>query len=373
MARHLRKRPRHRIALSALTATATAVLVVGLPTSPVRAETCSLSGSAFVDANLSGTRDPGEQPRVNELLYVFDDSGAYVLNARTDANGHYATPALACGTYVVQYSSSSWWAVRDDLTPTTTGSLLARKSVSISGAGTVDFGWRPIIRSTTAGQPLDTYVGPEGLRVESYDDVVPAKDVYDAALRGAVGAEARDLTIRFDLVSSGVTSTSITHSGTQYDGFQALTDVDFVSWLDTGDKVLSHEYGHAWSLYRAYLLQQDPSMQGYLQARGLTGDPRVNSTYSWYTNEMVAEDYRQLLGSATARSYPQTNTEIPPAASVPGLREYLVGAFSSASGSPSPSPTPSASPSPAPTASPSPSLSATAGPARTKAGGSRRK
>lgn len=348
--------------------------------------TCSLSGSAFLDADRDGTQDAGEQPRVGDLVYVFDGGGAYVTNASTGAAGHYAVPALACGTYRVEYAATSWWEVRNDLTPTTTGSLFPRTSVTLTGAGNADFGWRPILRSTTAGTPVDTYAGPEGLRVESYDDVVPAKDVYDAALRGAIGPEAAHTTIRFDLSSSGMTNTSIRSNGTSYDAFTALVHVDLVSWLDSGDKVLSHEYGHAWSLYRAYLVQQDPSMQTYLEARGLSADPRVNSGYAWHTDEMIAEDYRQLLGSASAAAHPQTNLSIPPAAAVPGLKEFLLGAFSTGSGTPaaaptsSPSPSPTATASPAPSPSPSPTATVTASPTptatattRTKGGGGGRR
>jgi hypothetical protein len=121
------------------------------------------------------------------------------------------------------------------------------------------------------------------------------------------------------------------------------------SGLDSADQTLSHEYGHAWSMYYAYLVQQDSTLTGYLQARGLAGDSRVDSSYAWSRREMIAEDYRQLLGSPSAASAPQTNRDIPPAAAVPGLKDYLLGAFSggTATGttttSPSPSPSPSGS------------------------------
>lgn len=379
--RTLSPRTRRTAALAgALTATVAGGLLVA-PQVQAADATCSLSGRAFADSNRNGVLDAGEQPRASDLLYVFTSAGGYVLNTTTDAAGAYSVPSLPCGSYDVQYAASSWWPIRGSLTPTTTGSLLPRASVSLTGAGTADFGWRPITRSSTAGAPLDSYVGPEGLRVESYDDVVPAKAVYDAALRGAVGAEAKDVTIRFDLASAGMTNTSISSTSSGYSSFSAVVYVDFVSWLDTGDKVLSHEYGHAWSLYRAYLLQQDPTMQSYLQARGLAGDPRVNGSYAWSTAEMVAEDYRQLLGSPTAQVHPQANADIPPAASVPGLREFLLGAFStSTTTSPSPSPSSTASPAPSPTASPAPSPTATTSPSpspsptatRTKGGGRRK-
>lgn len=42
---------------------------------------------------------------------------------------------------------------------------------------------------------------------------------------------------------------------------------------------------------------------------------------------MIAEDYRQLFGTPNAQAMPQANREIPPAASVPGLRDFLANTF----------------------------------------------
>jgi hypothetical protein len=349
---------RFRIAI----ATAAVLTGVGLPMLPAQAAgTCSLSGVAFGDDNRNGVQDAGETPRSGDLIYLFNGTGAYVANATTDSSGHYDFASLTCGSYDVRYAANSWWAVRDNLVPTTTGSVLPRQTITLAGAGAANFGWRQIVRSTQVGSPLDTYTGPQGLRVESYDDVISAKRLYDAVLQGNVGPEAGKVTVRFDITASSMTNTSISATAGRYDGFSAVSNVDYVSWLDGSDTTLVHEYGHAWSLYRAYLLQQDPAMTSYLKARGLYGDPRVGSTYAWATNEMVAEDYRQLLGSPTAATAAQTNSDIPLASNVPGLKEFLVGAFSTAAGSssPSPSPSPSATPTASAPASPAPSPTAT--------------
>ena len=42
---------------------------------------------------------------------------------------------------------------------------------------------------------------------------------------------------------------------------------------------------------------------------------------------MVAEDYRQLFGTANARSGNQVNRDLPPATDVPGLADYLSTTF----------------------------------------------
>src|SRR5438034_7804117 len=115
-----------------------------------------------------------------------------------------------------------------------------------------------------------------------------------------VGPEARYATIRFDYTSTGSTSTMAVQNGGVYTEYHATSNVSYVSWLD-GDNELFHEYGHAWSLYYAYMVQRDPSLSAYLQARGLLGDPRVGTSYAWSPREMIAEDYRQLFGTPSAQ------------------------------------------------------------------------
>jgi hypothetical protein len=102
------------------------------------------------------------------------------------------------------------------------------------------------------------------------------------------------------------------------------------------------------------MVQQDPTLAAYLKARGLEGDTRVGSSYSWSSRELIAEDYRQLFGSPNARSGGQINTAIPPAADVPGLADFLANTFMTAPPATEPTPTPTPEPSPTPTPTPSP-------------------
>lgn len=340
---------------------AATALAVGAWAVPASAASGTLSGTAFLDADRDAALDAGESLRSGDKVYLYATDGTYLRNAVTDSAGRYVFTDLPGGSYRVAYAPTSWWGLRADLV-STTADLRASRQVVVDGPTTADFGWRPIVRSTTAGSPISAFTGPEGLRVESYDDVVTARELYDAILRGsagAVGAEAATTVVRFDLASSSTTSTSIGSSGGRYTSFRATVGVTWLSWLDGGDTTLSHEYGHAWSLYRAHLVQQDPTLAGYLDARGLTGDPRLGSD-AWSPRELVAEDYRQLLGSPTAAAAPQSNRDLPPAASVPGLRDYLVGAFSTGTVAVEPTASPSATPSPAPSTSPSASPSPTA-------------
>ena len=304
------------------------------------APAATVSGVAFKDLDRSGTWAMTEELLPGQELYLFKD-GAYVTGATTDSYGRYTMAGLQEGDYRVQYAAPSWWALRDSWVPTTTGSLRAMRDVHVSGDTTADFGWRPIVRSTDPDAPVTTYTGPSGLKVSSYDDVVGARDLHDALALGLLGAEAPRVEVRFDFSSSSETAASVAQSDGVYSNYIARSFVSYASWLDAGDRTLSHEYGHAWSLYYAYIVQQDPGLTSYLQARGLAGDSRVGSSYAWSPREMIAEDYRQLFGSPNARTGGQTNTEIPPASQVPGLANFLTNAFVTP---PSPPPPPPAAP-----------------------------
>src|SRR5262249_23557236 len=119
---------------------------------------------------------------------------------------------------------------------------------------------------------------------------------------------------------------SFVQSGTTYTGYGATIYIGYTSWLQDDGHFLFHEYGHAWSQYYAAMVNQDLSFHSYLVARGLADDPRVDSSYFWRPNEMIAEDYRELFGAPSGQGG-QNNQDIPLAADVAGLREFLSGAF----------------------------------------------
>ena len=337
--------------------TAIVVLAGLLATAAAPASAATLTGVAFKDLDRDSAWQPSEPPLADQEVYLFAASGPYLARAVTDAFGRYTFAGLAEGDYRVAYSAPSWWELRQDWVPTTTGGALEpSRDVTVSGTTAADFGWRPIVRSADVTAPVSTFTGPSGLKVSSYDDVVSARTLHDALTTARIGAEAQYTEVRFDLYGGSMTSASAAQSnGGPYERFKAVSYVGYLTWLDGGDRTLTHEYGHAWSLYNAYLVQQDPSLAGYLRVRGLEGDSRINSSYSWSANELIAEDYRQLFGSANARSGGQINMQVPLASDVPGLRDYLAGAFSTpAPPPPAPEPTPQPTPQPTPTPEPTP-------------------
>jgi hypothetical protein len=321
------------LATALATSFALFVVVVSAPA----ASAATLSGVAFEDVDRSGSWSLTEKVLPNQELYLFAGD-TYVSGATTDAYGRYTMAGLQDGDYRVQYAAPSWWALRNDWVPTTTGSLKAVRDVRLVGDTTADFGWRPIVRSTDPDAPITSYTGPSGLKVSSYNDVVAAREIHDALALGTIGEEAPRVEVRFDFNTTSVTAASVAESGGVYSNYSARSYVSYVSWLESGDRTLSHEYGHAWSLYYAYMSHADPDLSSYLQARGLAGDSRVGSGYAWSPREMIAEDYRQLLGSPSARAGGQINTDVPPAAQVPGLAEFLANEFARPAAPPPPPP-----------------------------------
>lgn len=305
-----------------------AATALGLPLLPATASgTASISGVAFEDADRDGVRDAGEAPMVDQLVYAYAVGGAGSLQARTGQDGRYVLGDVLDGTWLVTYSALSWSPLKQDWVPTTTGSIRPERAVTVAGGPTtVDFGWRRIVRSTTS--PLSTYTSAAGLVVESYNDAVTAREVFEAVAQGDLGSEQPHVVVRLDHGPSSYCSISSQRSGGTVGQFRAVCSNNWSTWVDQGDYGVSHEYGHAWSSYRDLVLQQDGSFSSYLQARGLAGDSRVGSSYLWDPAELVAEDYRQLLGSPSARAVPQANRELPPAQDVPGLKDFLVGAYS---------------------------------------------
>jgi SdrD B-like domain/FlgD Ig-like domain len=311
----------------------------------------AVTGHVWQDTNRNGVIDSGEAPFTGQMLMLFNASGANVASGQTGTDGSFSFGGLADGTYTVKFGTQSWWNLRSDWVPTTTGSLYYTRTVTVAGTAVADIGLRQIVRSTDVNAPLSTYSTPNGISIRSFDDALTAQDIWTAMNRGTLfGPESALTTIYFDYGTQTDATWSVSGNNGTYSGFHANMWIAYLSWLDNTDEVLFHEYGHDWGNYNAEIVQQDDTYASYLKARGLYGDPRLFSSKAWDPNEMLAEDYRQLFGSPNAAVYPQANTEIPPAAQVSGLRAFLQNTYTQPQTAtpPNPSPTPSPSPTVAP-------------------------
>lgn len=291
----------------------------------------TISGAVFKDVNRNQIMDPGEQPMAGVPIYLLDSSETRQLaSTTTDIAGRYSFSGLADGMYHLDYDPESWWAIRRDQVPTTTGSIFPKITVNLTGAAAANFGWRQIVRSADRNAPITTYTGPNGLKANSYDDVIPAHELYDTLMRGTLVRDevASKTTIAFDLSNQpNISYISVDGGQGNWSNYSAEVNTTYISWLDTGDNTLFHEYGHAWSQYYAYIFQQNLEFKDYLQLRGIANDPRLNSSHGWTPTELIAEDYRQLFGTPTAQSAAQENRELPLAKDVPGLKDYLSGPY----------------------------------------------
>lgn len=299
----------------------------------------TISGVAFKDMNRNGVKDTGEEPYSGYQLYFFDETSTiYKGTVVTDANGNYTFGGFDDGKYMVATASSSYAPLKPDWLPTTTGSLSASKVVTVTnGSATVNFGWRPIVNSTDVNAPISQAVMPSGLTIKLYNDALTPADVYAELQKGGLlGVEQKAITIKIGLGGTNATATGVQGTPGSYTSYNAVSNISWGNWIDDvysgwPAATLFHEYGHAWDGYYTYLVQQTGNHDGYLKARGLYGDSRINTSYAWNEREMLAEDYRQLFGDTPAKLLPQINKDIPLASQVAGLADYLSSVFTKAS------------------------------------------
>lgn len=297
----------------------------------------TIAGAVFQDLNRNGVQDAGEAPFNGMYLDLLDSSGQLLNATVTDSAGGYQFTGLAAGTYTIQVESQSWVPIDTAWTPTTTGSLYPKLTVSVSGSARGDLGFRPVAHSTDASAPLSSYTSSTGTKVNSYDDLLSASQVFSALSQvSLLGDEAPATTVNFDYGTQNYTSVSVSGTAGSFSNYRATVYITLQGWLDSSDRILDHEYGHAWSNFYADMVQQDDTFSAYLKVRGIDGDPRLDTSHAWDRHELIAEDFRQLFGSATAQLAAQENSDLPPASQVSGLRDYLSTTFRQAPAGPTP-------------------------------------
>ena len=293
--------------------------------SPVAGQ-ATISGSLFEDMNRDGVLDAGDVPIGGIGIYFFDAAGNYQGAVATNAAGAYTSMPLAGGTYSVELQTSWWPTMYTTWIPDTTGSLTDVATTCASGATTLNFGLRQIVRSSDANAPVSAFTGPNGLTVESYDDVVSARSLFDDLMTGTlIGPEAAYETVRFDLSSTTTTSSSCASVNGVYVSCSSYSYISLVTWLAEGDFPLFFEYGNHWNTYYTYL-KHAASWSDYYTERGVAGNPLLGSGQAW-SIEMLTDDWRQLFGSPTAAAVNPLNGSIAPAPQVAGLSTWLATTY----------------------------------------------
>lgn len=286
----------------------------------------TISGSLYEDLNRNGVLDAGDTPIAGIGIYFFDSSGNYLGAVATDSAGAYTSMPLAGGAYTVELQSSWWPTMNLTWVPDTTGSSTDVATTCASGATTVNFGLRQIVRSTDPSAPLSAFTGPNGLTVQSYDDVVSARALFDDLMTGTlIGPEAAYETVRFDLLSTTVTDSSCAEVNGVYLSCASISYIGLDTWLAEGDFPLFFEYGNHWNMYYTYM-KHAASWTDYYTERGVAGNPLVGSGQAW-SIEMLTDDWRQLFGSPTAAAVNPLNGSIPAAPQVAGLASWLTTTY----------------------------------------------
>jgi hypothetical protein len=175
-------------------------------------------------------------------------------------------------------------------------------------------------------------VTPEGATIQVYSDAVggwTAQRIYDLLAPNAYQLSLIGPTLTIRVQGQYASSTSAgasTDASGHYYGYQAtiyLAAITGSTFMLAPDAIIAHEYGHAWSLYHLYITQQG-NWSSYLAARGLTGNPNLDTAYMWSKMEILAEDYRLLFGTTAAQNeMTQMNYLIPDARTVAGLKTFL--------------------------------------------------
>ena len=134
------------------------------------------------------------------------------------------------------------------------------------------------------------------------------------------------------------TATSAVGGNGSYSYYHATIYLKGVSsgFVSAPEATATHEYGHAWNLMHLYL-DHGGDWSGFTTKRWssadgsvtLAQDSRLNSSYSWDENEIMADDYRLLFGNSLAVSeWPNhLNTTIVDPRNQPGLKTWFQGTW----------------------------------------------
>jgi hypothetical protein len=247
--------------------------------------------------------------------------------------------AAAAGTtsWSVSVDTSSWAPGSHTLgvrAIDVAGNASAVSGVTVQMAGSTPGTGDPSVAPATQG----TWTSPEGATI----DVATAgawtiRDIYrmlleNASAPGDFATIAPTLTVKVQDTYASSTSTTVVGMPGAYSSVRSTIYLKGINstFSTRPDMQMAHEYGHAWATFHLYF-GDGGDWSSYLSARGLLGDSRIDTTYSWSRNEIIAEDYRLLFGSTLAVSQApgHMNADIPEPGDVPGLREYLLGGFRS--------------------------------------------
>lgn len=255
-----------------------------------------------------------------------DDSSLTKVEVRVDA-----------GSWLVASGSASWsWSWATSGVGDGSHTLSARATDASGNIATVT---RSVTVSNAPPQ-TGVWTSPEGVKIDIQTTTGgwSPDEIYAILTAGA-----RDLTrigpgLRIVVQDTKPTLTSIAASSAngRYTSVSATIQLDARStstFANRPDDILTHEFGHVWFNYYAYVKWQG-DWSGYLTQRWTTSDgsstlasdSRTGTSYSWTPDEIAADDYRLLFGSPLSISERNTslNQQIPDPRNQSGLRDWLL-------------------------------------------------
>jgi hypothetical protein len=238
------------------------------------------------------------------------------------------------GAYQAAQGTSSWSYTLD--TSGLAGGAHTLRARATDSSGNVATTSESVTVQSTSPPPgvAQQLVTPEGATIQIDADVSgwTTQQVYDLLKPNALELSriGPSLTVRLQTQYASSTSASASESNGVYSNYKAqmyLQAAPGTVFTDRPEYIIAHEYGHVWTLYHLYMSQQGDWTK-YLVARGIATDPRLDSTYNWSKNEMIADDYRMLFGTPAAVSGAfYINPDVPDPRTVDGLRDFFLNTW----------------------------------------------
>jgi hypothetical protein len=243
--------------------------------------------------------------------------------------------AVDGGAYAAALGTASWsYALDTSSLAAGSHTLTARATDASGNVGTASLSFS--VAGATALPPgvIEQLVTSEGVTIQIYSGVTgwTAQQIYQLLKANAIELAriGPSLTIKVQTTYPSATSASASATNGVYRNFRATTYLNASAgtvFPQRPDDVMAHEYGAVWSMYHLYI-SHGADWTPYLSARGLLGDPRVDSTFNWSKLEMIADDYRLLFGTAAAQAEAAyVNPDVPDPRTVSGLRDFFLGVW----------------------------------------------
>lgn len=294
-------------------------------TAPAVAVTSPATG-----ATVSGTVTVGGNASDNAGLARVDvavDGGAWQAASGTSAwSWSWATAGLANGSHTVTARASD------------SAGNVATAASTVTVNNTVSAG-----ACSDGTTPAAAAVTPEGAKIRICTaagnwttDAIATMLRENSAAAGDLARVAPSLTVEVQGRYASQTTAAASALGGRFTAVKATIYLNATAgtvFANYPDATFGHEYGHFWNYYYLYLARQG-DWSSYLNTRWanadgsvtLGQDARLGSSSTWSKDEIFADDYRLLFGSAKAVSQRPSslNLNIPDPRNQAGLAQFLL-------------------------------------------------